>query len=537
MMQAAQKWLTSRLNQWVIFLLVGGLLVRATIAAWLYPGFDEAYYYLYVLHPDWSYFDHPLLVALSTGLGPWLTGEVSQFTIRMGTLLLYTGALIFLYLTSATLFSTQVATLTLAIATVIPIFQVGFGVLTVPDTPLMFFWAATLYVAAVEFFRVPESYRPSYRLVLISVLVGLACLGKYHGFILGFGLIGFCLTSDRHRSAFLSPWMGLGLGMFCVTLSPMLMWNWQRDWVSFRFQSGRAVPRDQYDPLALLGTFLLGVAYLFPTFGFPLWWVTLRQAGKQIMQPWRRKSEIDLNLHSKQRFILWMSLPVILVFTLIGGYQQILPTWPMPGFWGATLLLGYQASLWQKQAPRAVQRWLVGSGTTIIVLMFIALLHVAFGIAQTTSNYAFLGGIWAPKEDSSTQLIDIQQLRQGFSTSPTLQTALQGADFVFTNRYFLGGQIAMALEPLKSKPIGCLCEDLRGFAFWSKPNEWVGKDALYITSEQFQGKTGLVKYQGYFSSIEKIADVPIRRGGAIVQVFYVYKAKNLLQPYPRPYGN
>jgi hypothetical protein len=169
--------------------------------------------------------------------------------------------------------------------------------------------------------------------------------------------------------------------------------------------------------------------------------------------------------------------------------------------------------------------------------MFIALLHVAFGIAQTTSNYASLGGIWAPKEDSSTQLIDIQQLRQGFSTSPTLQTALQGADFVFTNRYFLGGQIAMALEPLKSKPIGCLCEDLRGFAFWSKPNEWVGKDALYITSEQFQGKTGLVKYQGYFSSIEKIADVPIRRGGAIVQVFYVYKAKNLLQPYPRPYGN
>jgi 4-amino-4-deoxy-L-arabinose transferase-like glycosyltransferase len=537
MMQAAKKWLASRLNQWVIFLLVGGLLFRAAIAAWLYPGFDEAYYYLYVLHPDWSYFDHPLLVALSTGLGPWLTGEVSQFTIRIGTLLLYTGALIFLYLASATLFSARVATLTLAIATAIPIFQVGFGVLTVPDTPLMFFWAAALYVAAAEFFRVPESYRPSYRLAIISVLVGLACLGKYHGFILGFGLVGFCLTSDRHRSALLSPWMLLGTGLFAATISPMLWWNWQRDWVSFRFQSNRAVPRDHYDLLALLGTFLLGVAYLFPTFGFPLWWVVLRRTGQQIKQLWRRKAPVDRDLHSKQRFILWMSLPVILGFTLIGGYQQILPTWPMPGFWGATLLLGYQAALWQKQAPRAVQRWLVWSGTTISILMLVALLHVAFGIAQTTSHYAVLGGIWSPKEDTSTQLVDVQQLRQGFANSPTLKAELHKADFVFTNRYFLGGQIAMALEPLEPKPIGCLCEDLRGFAFWSRPDEWVGKNALYITSERFKGKAGLAKYQGYFSSIEKIADVPIRRGGAVVQVFYVYRVNQLLQPYPRPYGN
>jgi len=44
-----------------VFLLVG-LLFRV-IAFWLYPGFDEAYYYLYSLHLDWSYFDHPVLVA------------------------------------------------------------------------------------------------------------------------------------------------------------------------------------------------------------------------------------------------------------------------------------------------------------------------------------------------------------------------------------------------------------------------------------------------------------------------------------------
>lgn len=151
-MEAAKKWLTQRDHRHLLSLLVCGLLLRGAIAVWLPPGFDEGYYYLYTLHPDWSYFDHPLLVALTTGFGPWLTHTVSPFTIRLGTLLLHTGSLLLLYLTSAKLFSKRSAILTLAIATLIPIFQLGFGTLTLPDSPLMFFWTATLYIAVCEFF-------------------------------------------------------------------------------------------------------------------------------------------------------------------------------------------------------------------------------------------------------------------------------------------------------------------------------------------------------------------------------------------------
>ncbi len=52
---------------------------------------------------------------------------------------------------------------------------------------------------------------------------------------------------------------------------------------------------------------------------------------------------------------------------------------------------------------------------------------------------------------------------------------MKSANFVFTNRYYLGGQIAMAIEPVYHKPLTCLDPDLRGFAFWSKPQQWVGK--------------------------------------------------------------
>jgi 4-amino-4-deoxy-L-arabinose transferase-like glycosyltransferase len=554
-MQIAQKWLAQKTNQSVFFLLVGGLLFRAFLAFWLYPTFDEAYYYLYSLHLDWSYFDHPILVGLTTGFGPWSTGVVSQFTIRLGALICHTGSLVLLYLTSLKLFSAKAASFTLAIATISPIFLVGFGVLSLPDSPLMFFWSASLYCAADEFFRQPRTqkhsllqeescssnlYVPSYRLAYLGLLVGLACLSKYHGFILGLGLVGFCLTSPRYRCVFRSPWTWLGLSLFVLTISPILLWNMQHDWVSFRFQSERAVPKSSYNLLSVAGVCLAGVAYLFPTIGLPLWWVSLRPALTRTMQLFSQKSlTVKRDLEASSLLILWVSLPLTLGFTLIGGYRQILPAWSMPGFWGLTLLLGQQAIIWEQQSRRRVRRWLLGSGIMVGSILLIALLQVTTGIVQKPSQYALMGGFLPPKDDPSTELIDIQQLRRGFAESPVLSAALQNSSFIFTNRYYLGGPIAMSLRPLAHVPITCfdIGKDLRGFAFWSEANQWLGEDALYITTNPFNKRKDLMaNYRTYFNSLSEIETIPIRRGGVVVNVIYIYQAKTLLKPYPRSYG-
>jgi 4-amino-4-deoxy-L-arabinose transferase-like glycosyltransferase len=548
-MQIAQKWLAEKTNQLVLFLLVGGLLFRSFLAFSVYPTFDEAYYYLYSVHLDWSYFDHPFLVALTTGFGPWLTGGVvSQFTIRLGAIICYTGSLLLLYLTSKRLFSAHAANLTLAIATICPIFQVTFGILSLPDSPLMFFWSASLYCAVNEFFRQSGNqessssnlYVPSYRLAILGILVGLACDSKYHGFVLGVGLIGFCLTSPRHRCVVRSPWAWLGLSLFIITISPIVFWNIQHDWVSFRFQSERAVPKSGYNLLSVISVLLLGIAYLFPTIGFPLWWVSLRQAVAQINQFFYQKSLTSRkNLDASVLLILWVSLPIIFGFTLIGGYRQILPAWTMPGFWGTTLLLGQQAVIWQEKSRRSVRRWLLGSAIAVSCMLLIVLLQITTGIMQKPSQYALMGGFLAPKDDPSTELIDIGQLRRGFAESPILSAALHNSSFIFTNRYYLGGPIAMSLKPLADTPITCfdIGKDLRGFAFWSKPGQWLGKDALYITTAPFNLRKDLMaSYRTYFSSFNEIEAIPIRRGGVVINVVYVYQAKTLLKPYPRSYG-
>ncbi|MFQ3584871.1 MAG: glycosyltransferase, partial [Cyanobacteriota bacterium] len=135
------------------------------------------------------------------------------------------------------------------------------------------------------------------------------------------------------------------------------------------------------------------------------------------------------------------------------------------------------------------------------------------------------------------QLVQIEQLRQAFQTDAALAGALAEADFIFTNVYFLAGQIGMALAPLTDKPLTCLDGDLRGFAFWSEPQDWLGQDGLLITSELFRPSEGIpATYGDYFASLEPVADIPLLRAGAVAQTFQVYLARQMLRPYPRPYS-
>jgi 4-amino-4-deoxy-L-arabinose transferase-like glycosyltransferase len=543
-----RRWSMTDRRSSVALVLTIGLLFRMLVAGLLMPGLDEAYYYLYTLNPAWSYFDHPPLVALTTGLGLALNGgEVSPFSIRFGSLLLYTVTLVLLYLAGKQLFSARVGLLALILASITPIFQIAFGLMTLPDAPLMVFWMATVWVAGLEFFPAggdapkklgrsddPPSYRPTYRLALLGLLVGLACLGKYHGFFLGAGLVLFCLTSPRHRRALVSPWALVALGLFGLTLTPLLYWNASHDWASFTFQAERSVPNRQFSVGQLLGALAVEWGYLFPTIGIPLWWVSLKALVAQIRSPLiRHLSDRGDDQMAQQRLILCVSLPVFFGFTLIGGYRQVLPTWAMPGAFSAILLLAWQADRW---SPRGVRRWLTGTAIVVGTVLLIALSHVSFGTLQTPSNTALLGGFIPAQNDASVQLIDVEQMRLEVARSAPLMNALQQSDFLFSNRFHLAGHIAMALHPLNPLPITCFDQrDMRGFAFWSAATDWVGQNGLYITSNEFQtGQDSAAEYQPYFQTWTKIGEIPLRRGGVIVDKFHVYAGTRLLRPFPRP---
>lgn len=572
----------------VLSILVLGLMIRTIIALFLYPGYDEAYYYLYSYNLDWSYFDHPLFVALTTGIGIWLTGEVNQFTIRIGTLITSTASLYLLYLTGRKLFGCQSALFSLIIASLIPIFTVAIGVLTLPDVPLIFFWTLTLYYATEEFIIPFNSnknhrqdacftgYKPSYRLVIICICIGLACLSKYHGFILGLGLVGFCLFNPPYRKVFTSNWLILGVICFIITLFPLLYWNWQNDWVSFGFQLSGRFQSENPTPininlLNILITALAGIGYLFPSFGFPLWWISGKSIwlkGKKEIPQGRQETTLRLSPLTRReednrqqeflkysnydfvdsilvndddnqqlnqstnygyRLILWVSLPLTIGFTLLGAVTQILPTWSMPGFWGLTLILGDYTSRWFKYRRKIVYRWLYLSFLFINTLFLIILLHFQIGLLQKPNENIFFNGIVAPQNDPSTELIDIVQLRELLGESTEFNQALSQADFIFTNQYYLGGYIGMAIAPLTNIPVTCFSNDSRGFDYWYPQKEELrGKNGIYITTERFaEDEATGIKYKEYFKKWDKVTQISLKRSGEVTETFNIYLGQNL----------
>jgi 4-amino-4-deoxy-L-arabinose transferase-like glycosyltransferase len=276
-------------------------------------------------------------------------GHYFPVTIRIGALLLYCLSLWLLYQVATRLFSPAVGHMTIALVTLMPLLTFGFGILTSPDNGLIVFWSATLLVAAWEFFPLSggysrhgwskEPYNPSWRLALLGVTVGLACLSKYHGFVLGFSLVGFCLTCSPYRRALISPWTLAALLLFILTLFPLWYWNSQHDWISFRFQLLMRFDGDtgssSFSLLQMVGYWLISIAYLFPLLGFPLWWVTFREILRQVQFYLSPTLSWDEAREHHQRFlILWLSLPIMVGFTLLGGKQQIFPAWPAPGLLG-----------------------------------------------------------------------------------------------------------------------------------------------------------------------------------------------------------
>src|SRR5437764_15296360 len=69
--------MTPRRALWVLIVISTAL--RLLWAAVLEAGNDEAYHYLYAVHPDLSYFDHPPMLMLTERVGMMSAGGVDRF--------------------------------------------------------------------------------------------------------------------------------------------------------------------------------------------------------------------------------------------------------------------------------------------------------------------------------------------------------------------------------------------------------------------------------------------------------------------------
>ena len=310
---------------------------------------DEAQYWDWSRHMDWSYYSKGPLVAWLIWLSTHLLGQ-TEIAVRFFAVL-GQGVLSLLgYKTAEKLapaHKTTAGVLMFAALQVTPLFGAG-GIIMSPDIPATLGWAAALWVLAGVDWRQPGQWG---RFVAIGVLIGAAGLGKYTAGLF-YPLLGLYLLADtQRRTWFLKPQIYVAGVLSLVCMVPVVAWNMAHGWASLHHVIGQAEGESRFAWYELLGHFAGGQALVI---GPALFVCMVLFFAKG----WRQKP---------LALAWWFSVPAFVFFLWKGLGAKIQPNWPVLCVYGGLLgvaVMGAVPGWWR----RSVVAGLVLAGVLTVPL-------------------------------------------------------------------------------------------------------------------------------------------------------------------------
>lgn len=214
-------------TRFLYLFMLAWFIVNALQAYFLGLEGDEAYYWHLSQKPDWSYFDHPPMVALLIRMGETL-GHGSLFT-RLGTVLITTLSIGIIYKTLPAYLKNIRWYILIAASTLL---VNVYSFITTPDAPLLFF--SSLFMLTYKGFLNKRSIGNS---ILMALCITGMFYSKYHGIL----LIFFVVLSNY--KLLLNRYFWLTVFITTVLFLPHIYWQYQNDWPSFRYHLNERLAR------------------------------------------------------------------------------------------------------------------------------------------------------------------------------------------------------------------------------------------------------------------------------------------------------
>ena len=291
------------------------VLFKIIIGSSIELGNDEVYYYTYALQPDWNHFDHPPIVGLLIRLTTLNLHWLSDLSMRIGAILGCAISTIFIYLTTQKISNDRAAWLSTIIYNVSIYTGIISGLFILPDSPQMIFWTASIYALVTIIDNEEISLK---QWLTLGLLIGLSALCKVHGLYLwaGFGLF-VLLRKSKWLLSYKIYLSGI-LSLLC--LIPIIIWNIQNNFITYRFHSERVSNHNiKIDSFLqeIKGEMLYQNPVIFFLIIFAIVWF-IRNRKQQI------NNYIIL--------LLSLSIPMIGLFLGISLFNETLPHWSGPGY-------------------------------------------------------------------------------------------------------------------------------------------------------------------------------------------------------------
>lgn len=476
--------------------------VRLAWAGWIGPGNDEAYYSLFATHLDWAYFDHPPAVGWVVAAGLALAGPgPSVLGLRLGFVAMFAGSTWAMYRLGARLYGERAGAFAALALNLSAYHTAAVGAFALPDGPLLFFWLLTLdrLVAALQ--------APKARIVpwvWVGLAWGGAMLSKYHAIFLplGFALYLAVEPSTRRWIGKPGPYLAAAIGW--LVFAPVIVWNARNGWASFAFQGERALGGTGFRPDSLAIALFGPALYLTP-------WIF---AGLVAAGLGRAPGG---GPRWAARFSECAAVVPLLAFGLVACTRPVLPHWSLVGFVPLFPRLGAAWAARVEANPARMARRLRGMAAVVVAVA------AAIGLQ---ANRGALGPV-DPRSDPTVDLFGWDQVAEELGRRGLLRP---GGAFLFTGAWYHSGQLAFAT---RGGPVPVLCYnagDARGFARWTRPEDWSGRDGILVAVDRRSIEPGI--YERWFARIEPIGGFDVVRAGVTVRTIRLFRCSQPTKPPP-----
>lgn len=319
------------------------LLVKLGLSALIPLTNDEAYYWVWSQNMQWSYYDHPPVVAWLLWLGQqfnYLPGMVRWPGVILGQATLALWLLIL-----KPFLNEEQRVFWLWLALLSPLVG-GSNLLLTPDLPLLFFNSLALYL----FYRWRE--KPVWFLSLaLGVSIGLGFSSKYVMVLFVLSLLPLVVLARQVRNAFFHQFPWIVLGVVAGTL-PVWMWNILNDFASIRFQMEHGLGKTVWKPSWTIEYVLAQIGLIFPPI---LYWAL------------KSRRQLPTVFH----LLAWVPL-LFFLLTTSRGYSEA--NWPIVAY---PAIFALAASM-VPQSRSAIQFILRIWGVLIAGLVFVILFQPAW---------------------------------------------------------------------------------------------------------------------------------------------------------------
>ncbi|OGI10687.1 MAG: hypothetical protein A2Y40_04295 [Candidatus Margulisbacteria bacterium GWF2_35_9] len=219
-------------NQYIILFII--IILIRVILTYLTPlAADESYYLLWASHLDLSYVDHPGMVSWINYLFILIFRE-PLLAIRTASLTLLLFTLFFIYKTASVYLSNKESIWKILILFVLIPYNFFFGITMQVEQPLLLFSSACIYL----FVKLIKTENKKY-LYGLGLTTGLGLLSKYTFILLPLFIFLYILFNNKLRKTLISVEFILSFFLALVILLPLLIWNYQHDYISFLFHTRR----------------------------------------------------------------------------------------------------------------------------------------------------------------------------------------------------------------------------------------------------------------------------------------------------------